>query len=105
VIREDPARRVQVRERLHGLTGHALASRVWPGAWPDASSLFDDVPLAAFGERLAASYGELARRIRSAAATAANSTAARTQTSSRAYTSSRRKSSGDNQQGGNVDKQ
>lgn len=64
VIREDPERRVQVRERLHGLTGHAVASRVWPGSnWPDASALFDDAPLAAFGERLAASYGDLAKRI------------------------------------------
>ena len=82
VIGEDPERRIQVRERLHGLTGHALASRVWPGAWPDAATTFDDVPLAAFGERLAASYGELARRIK-AAVSVADATAAGIGTTSR----------------------
>ena len=63
-------RRVQVRERLHGLTGEAIASRVWPGAWPDEADQIRRVPLSAFGERLAASYGELARRIRTAVSVA-----------------------------------
>jgi hypothetical protein len=66
VVRADAVRRIQVRERLHGVTGHAVEPRIWPGAIPDAWARLDDAPLSAFGERLAASYGELARRIRSA---------------------------------------
>jgi len=76
------ARRVQVRERLIGLTGQVLAGRVWPGAWPEESTKFDDVPLAAFGERLAASYGEIARRIKTAVSMA-DATAAGFGTTSR----------------------
>lgn len=66
VIREDPARRVQIRERLHGVTDDIVELRIFEGGLPDISARLDGAPLTAFGQRLAASYGELARRIRSA---------------------------------------
>jgi aminoglycoside phosphotransferase (APT) family kinase protein len=75
VLRVDATRGVQVRERLHGLTGHAIhseteASPLYLGALPDARARLDDAPLSAFGARLAASYGELAARIRAAVSVA-----------------------------------
>jgi hypothetical protein len=70
VIREDPVRRVQVRERLHGLTADEVEPRIWPGAQPDEAARLDDAPLSPFGERLAASYGEVASRIRTAVSVA-----------------------------------
>lgn len=70
VLREDAARRVQVRERMHGLTGHDVEPRIWTGPPPDAWVRLDGAPLSAFGDRLAASYGELARRIRGAVSVA-----------------------------------
>lgn len=64
VLDESAALRVQVRERLHGLTGEVIEPRLFGGPLPDARGrLADDAPLSAFGARLAASYGELAARI------------------------------------------
>jgi aminoglycoside phosphotransferase (APT) family kinase protein len=71
VLRMDAARRLQVLERLRGRTGDDVhretgTSPLYPGAIPDVRARLEDAPLSAFGERLAASYGELAARIRSA---------------------------------------
>jgi hypothetical protein len=71
VIRDDPVRRVQIRERLHGLTGETVEPRIYEGALragalPAVSDRLDGHALSAFGRRLAASYGELARQIREA---------------------------------------
>ena len=64
VLDEDAVRRVQVRERLHGLTGEVVEPLLFGGARPDARArLAEGAPLSAFGARLAASYGELAARI------------------------------------------
>jgi len=70
VIGEDAARRVQVRERMHGLTGHGIEERIFAGAKPDEHARVGDVPLSPFGERLATSYGDIARRIRGAVSVA-----------------------------------
>ncbi|HUS29091.1 MAG TPA: phosphotransferase [Kofleriaceae bacterium] len=76
VLREDAVRRVQVRERMHGLTGDELhredsLSPLYSPALaanPDVRARLVDAgsaaPLSPFGERLAASYGDLAARIR-----------------------------------------
>lgn len=71
VLRDDPVRGIQIRERMHGLTGHAVVSEperslLFDGALPDARARLQGARLSAFGERLAASYGELAARIRRA---------------------------------------
>ncbi len=67
VLDEDVARRVQVRERLHGLMGEAVEPLLFGGEPPEAVvRLSDEAPLSAFGARLAASYGELAARIHAA---------------------------------------
>ncbi|HET9622957.1 MAG TPA: phosphotransferase [Kofleriaceae bacterium] len=71
VIDEDPARGVQIRERMHGLTGEDVVSepersRLFDGALPDPRARIEGAPLSTFGERVAASYGELAARIRRA---------------------------------------
>jgi hypothetical protein len=66
VIREDAIHGVQVRERLHGLGGDEIESRIFGGDPPDAWARLDDAPISRFGERLAESYGELARRIKTA---------------------------------------
>ncbi|TMQ08804.1 MAG: hypothetical protein E6J91_32320 [Deltaproteobacteria bacterium] len=69
VLDERAALRVQVRDRLHGLTGEAIEPLLFGGAPPDARGRFaDDAPLSRFGARLAASYGELAAQIHAAAA-------------------------------------
>lgn len=61
---------VQVRERLHGITGEAL-HREAPDApmfvaLPDVRARLVTAPLSPFGVRVAESYGELAARIRRA---------------------------------------
>ena len=71
VVRHDERRRVQVLERMHGHTGLAIHSEeetspLFLGPVPDARARLDDAPLSVFGERLAASYGEIAARIRRA---------------------------------------
>ena len=67
VLDERAALRVQVRDRLHGLTGEAIEPLLFGGAPPDARGRFaDDAPLSRFGARLAASYGELAAQIHAA---------------------------------------
>lgn len=71
VLLDAPSHRVQVRERLGGLSGHDLHteadhSPLFTGTLPDVHARLDDAPLSAFGETLAASYGELAARIRRA---------------------------------------
>jgi aminoglycoside phosphotransferase (APT) family kinase protein len=71
VVHMDPARRLQLLERIRGRTGDDIhretgTSPLYTGAVPDAAGRLGDAPLSAFGERLAASYGELAARIRSA---------------------------------------
>lgn len=66
VVRIDAARRIQVRERLHGVTGDVVEPRIFGGTPPDAIARLEDAPITPFGERLAESYGELAARIRSA---------------------------------------
>jgi len=65
LLLNDALLRVQVREKLHGLTGDAVH-----GHLPDVISLLAGTPLSAFGETLAHSYGELAARIRRAATAA-----------------------------------
>jgi hypothetical protein len=75
VVGEDAARRIQMRERLPGLTGDDLhsesgASPLYDGPLPDARARLDGAPLSAFGARLAASYGDLAARIHRAVAVA-----------------------------------
>jgi Phosphotransferase enzyme family len=66
VVREDETRRVQIRERLHGVTGDVVEPRIFEGPFPNVSDRLDGAPISAFGRRLAESYGELARRIRGA---------------------------------------
>src|SRR5262245_54945064 len=67
VLDEDDARGVQIRERLHGLTGEVVEPLLFGGGRPDARGrLADDAPLSRFGARLAESYGELAARIHAA---------------------------------------
>jgi aminoglycoside phosphotransferase (APT) family kinase protein len=61
---------VQIRERLHGITGEAL-HREAPDApmfvaLPDVRARLVSAPLSAFGVRVAESYGALAARIRRA---------------------------------------
>jgi len=60
VLAADETVGVQVRSRLHGLTGAAVEERLFEG--PPGSRQH----LSAFGARLAASYGDLAARIRRA---------------------------------------
>jgi hypothetical protein len=64
VLRSDASRHVQVRERMHGLTGKELEDKL--GLHPDVRERLDDAPLSPLGARLAASYGELAARFRRA---------------------------------------
>jgi len=70
VLLDDPIRRVQIRERMHGLSGTEIhreteLSPLYAGPKnPDVRERLRDAPLSAFGERLAASYGDLAARIR-----------------------------------------
>jgi hypothetical protein len=71
VVHEDVTRRIQARERLHGLSGlevhsESTSSPLYPGDVPDARQRLEDAPLSPFGANLAASYGELAARIRGA---------------------------------------
>jgi hypothetical protein len=71
VVQHDHGRGVQVRERLHGLTGldiHTESGRspLYDRELPDARERLDDAPLSELGRRLAASYGNLAARIRRA---------------------------------------
>ncbi len=71
VVRVDATRRVQVRERLHGLHGEEIhtesgRSPLFDGVRPSVAQLLDGAPVSAFGERLATSYGEVAARIRRA---------------------------------------
>jgi hypothetical protein len=74
VLREDSVRGVQVRECMHGLFGPQIHTS--DGSSPlyaDARAQrdwIDDAPLSPFGERVAASYGELAARIRGAVSVA-----------------------------------
>lgn len=70
VVREDPRIRVQVRERMYGITGPTIEPRVFGGEPPDAWARYSDTSLTPFGERLAASYGDLAMKIRSAVSVA-----------------------------------
>jgi hypothetical protein len=70
VLREDARRGVQVRERMHGITGPTIEPRLFGGEPPDAWGRLGNAPLTPFGERLAASYGALASRIRSAVSVA-----------------------------------
>jgi hypothetical protein len=66
VLGDDVARRVQVRSRLDGITGEAVEPLLF-GCDPAAVDRFAaDAPLSELGARLAASYGELAARIRRA---------------------------------------
>jgi hypothetical protein len=90
VVREDPVCGVQVREKLHGLTGAAVVSEperalLFDGPLPDVRARFEGAPLSAFGERLAASYGELAARIRRAVSIADATAAGLGPTSHRAF--------------------
>jgi aminoglycoside phosphotransferase (APT) family kinase protein len=64
VLRSDASRHVQVRERMHGLTGRELEDKI--ELHPDVRERLRDTPLSPFGARLAASYGELAARFRRA---------------------------------------
>ena len=71
VVRMDAPRKLQVVERIRGRSGDEIhretgTSPLYPGAIPDVYERLDGAPLSAFGERLAASYGELAARIRRA---------------------------------------
>ena len=71
VLAEDAKRCVQVRERMHGLSGEQIHvetdhSPLFAGALPDVGARLVDAPLSPFGERVATSYGEIAARIRSA---------------------------------------
>lgn len=73
VITVDPVRRIQLRERLRGRTGEAIHSEsgtspLFDGAIPSLPARLDGAPLSVYGERVAASYGELAARIRRAVA-------------------------------------
>ena len=67
VLREVSAARIQVRERMHGITGAVVEPLLFGGEPPRGAARYSvDAPLSAFGERLADSYGELAARIRGA---------------------------------------
>ncbi len=75
VIGIDTARRIQLRERMDGITGEAVEpllfgieapSSIAPGM-PDARSRLDEAcPLSPFGVRLAESYGERCARMHAA---------------------------------------
>lgn len=89
VVAHDAARRVQVREKLHGLTGDAVhtetaRSPLYAGELPGVAARLAGAPLSAFGETLAHSYGELAARIRRAVSTADARAAGLGETSHRA---------------------
>jgi phosphotransferase family enzyme len=80
ILASDAARRVQVREKLHGLTGDAVhtetaRSPLYAGELPGVAARLAGAALSAFGQTLAHSYGELAARIRRAV-TAADARAA-----------------------------
>lgn len=63
VLAEDPAARLQVRRRLHGVTGAEVEPRLF-GVDPATVDRYSPAaPLTAFGARLADSYGALAARI------------------------------------------
>lgn len=67
VLADDTLHGVQLRERLHGITGEAGEPLLFGGPPPDAARrLAPDCPLSPFGARLAESYGALAARIHSA---------------------------------------
>lgn len=67
VLRDVPAARIQVRQRMHGITGVTVEPLLFGGDPPRGVARYAaDAPLSAFGERLADSYGELAARIRGA---------------------------------------
>jgi hypothetical protein len=70
LLRVDVSRGVQVRERMHGLSGLEIhderRSPLFAGPSPTACDRLDACPLTPFGARVAASYGELAARIRRA---------------------------------------
>jgi hypothetical protein len=67
VLRDIPTARIQVRERMHGITGSIVEPLLFGGEPPRGVARYAaDAPLSAFGERLAHSYGELAARIRGA---------------------------------------
>jgi len=67
VVREVPAARIQVRERLHGITGAVVEPLLFGGDPPRGAARYrTDAPLSPFGACLADSYGELAARIRNA---------------------------------------
>ncbi|HTL35496.1 MAG TPA: hypothetical protein VL326_20350, partial [Kofleriaceae bacterium] len=92
VLVEDPARRIQIRERMHGLTGtdihretslSPLYDASTLAANPDVRARLNDAPLSPFGRRLAESYGELAAKIRRAVDTGHAYAAAFTPTSRR----------------------
>lgn len=75
VIGADAERRIQLRERVHGITGEAVepllfgidaASSIAPGM-PDGRRRLDEAcPISPFGLRLAESYGELCARMHAA---------------------------------------
>lgn len=67
IMREDTTSGIQLRERMHGLTGEVVEPLLFGGPPPEARiRLSDAAPISAFGLRLAESYGELAARIRHA---------------------------------------
>jgi len=70
ILRVDAASGVQVRERMHGLSGLQIhdeaRSPLFAGPSPSARDRLDAAPLSPFGVRVAESYGELAARIRRA---------------------------------------
>ncbi|HEX4454767.1 MAG TPA: phosphotransferase [Kofleriaceae bacterium] len=70
VLHVDTARGVQLRQRMLGLSGLQIhderGSPLFAGPSPSARDRFDSCPLSRFGARVAASYGEVAARIRRA---------------------------------------
>lgn len=64
---ESPTHRVQLRQRLHGITGAVVEGLLF-GVAPDivADRYATTTPLSPFGQVLAASYGELAATMHSA---------------------------------------
>ena len=90
VLRDDAIRRVQLRERVHGLFGPQIhteeaRSPLFAGALPSVRQRLDDAPLSRFGERVADSYGEIAARIRGAVSVADASAAGLGMTSRRTF--------------------
>lgn len=63
VVAELPGERLQVRERLLGLTGDLVEFRLFGVDPAGVDRYAERAPLTPFGARLAASYGELAARI------------------------------------------